>query len=101
MSFRLKPSYFQRDGQVCTRSASSFSRNPRTSKEMVQFVHEVHPVFAVTLSTFYHILCGCNNDTMPSLNLFRFHLDCFSISRSFGTKKPLNACKIANRVRKG
>ena len=28
MSFRLKPSYFQEDGPVCTRSASSFCRNP-------------------------------------------------------------------------
>ena len=29
-----------------------FLRNPDTSKEIVHFVHEVHPVFAVTLSTF-------------------------------------------------
>ena len=29
-----------------------FVRNPDTSKEIVRFVHEVHPVFAVTLSTF-------------------------------------------------
>ena len=28
MSFRLKPLYFERDGPVCTRSASSFCRNP-------------------------------------------------------------------------
>ena len=28
MSFRLKPSYFERDGPVCTRSASGFCRNP-------------------------------------------------------------------------
>src|SRR4051812_43273944 len=28
MSFRLKPSYFERDVPVCTRSASSFCRNP-------------------------------------------------------------------------
>ena len=28
MSFRLKPSYFEGDGTVCTRSASSFRRNP-------------------------------------------------------------------------
>ena len=27
-------------------------RNADTSKEIVQFVHEVHPVFPVTLSTF-------------------------------------------------
>jgi hypothetical protein len=29
-----------------------FVRNPDTSKEIVHFVHEVHPVFALTLSTF-------------------------------------------------
>src|SRR3954468_9540401 len=38
---------------------------------MVQFVHEVHPVFAVVLTTFAHMLCGSNDDTMPSFNLFR------------------------------
>ena len=30
--------------------------NPHTSKDMVEFVHEVHPVFVVTLSTFAHML---------------------------------------------
>ena len=30
--------------------------------------------FAVTLSTFLHMLCGWNYDTMPSFNLFRVHL---------------------------
>ena len=48
MSFRLKPSYFE---------------------EMVQFVHEVHPVFVVILSTFAHMLSGSNDDTMPIFNL--------------------------------
>ena len=52
---------------------------PVTSKEIVRFVHEVHPVFAVTLSTFLHMLCGSNDDTMPTLTLFRVHLKCFSI----------------------
>ena len=47
-----------------------FVWNPCTLKEMVQFVHEVHPVFAVILSTFAHMLCGSNDDTMPSFNLF-------------------------------
>ena len=78
MSFRLKPLYFKRDGPVCTRSASSFCRNPlnfcahilcgsndepldpacepldqacRLKPSMVQFVHEVYPVFVVALST--------------------------------------------------
>src|SRR4051812_37459019 len=48
-----------------------FVRNPCTLKEMVLFVQEVHPVFAVILSTFAHMLCGSNDDTMPSFNLFR------------------------------
>ena len=48
--------------------------NPDTSKEIVRFVHEVHPVFAVTLSNCLHMLCGWNDDTMPTFNLFRVHL---------------------------
>ena len=48
-------------------------RNPDTPKEIVQFVHEVRPVFAVTLSTLSHMLCGWNDDTMPSFNIFRIH----------------------------
>ena len=32
-----------------------------------------HPVFAVTISTFLHMPWGCNEDTMPSFNLFRVH----------------------------
>src|SRR4051812_42637356 len=39
-------------------------KNPCTLKEMVQFVHEVHPVFAVILSTFAHMLCGSNDDNI-------------------------------------
>src|SRR3954471_9303394 len=51
-------------------SYSPFSSSG-TLNETVQFVHEVHPVFAVILSTFAHMLCGSNDDTMPSFNLFR------------------------------
>ena len=47
-----------------------FVWKPCTLKEMVQFVHEVHPVFAVILSTFAHILYVSNDDTFPSFNLF-------------------------------
>src|ERR1043165_7712290 len=54
---------------LCNRRV--FVWNPCTLKEMVQFVHEVHPVFVVILSTFAHMLCGSNDDTMPSFNLFR------------------------------
>ena len=78
-----------------------FVRNPYTSKEIVHFVHEVHPVFAVTLLTFYHMLRGWNDDTMPIFNLFRVHLKCFSISGSFSSKKLVNAWKITDEVRKG
>ena len=60
--------------------------NPDTSKEIVRFVHEVRPVFAVTLSTFLHMLCGCNDDTMPTFNMFRVHLKCFSNSVSYSSK---------------
>src|SRR4051812_17682074 len=35
-----------------------FVLNPCTLKEMVQFVHEVHPVFDVILSSFAHIYVG-------------------------------------------
>ena len=48
-------------------------RNPDTSKEIVQFVHEVRPVFSVTLSTLLHMLCGWNDDTMPSFDIFIFY----------------------------
>ena len=68
-----------------------FVRNPDTSKEIVHFVHEVHSVFAVTLPTFLHMLCGLNYDTMPTFNLFWVHLKCFSISGSFSSKQ-INKC---------
>ena len=48
-------------------------RNPDTPKEIIQFVHEVRPVFAVTLSTLSHMLCGSIDDTMPSFNIFTVH----------------------------
>ena len=69
---------------LCDRQGSVW--NPDTSKVIVRFVHEVHPVFAVTLSTFLHILCGSNDDTKPTFNLFRVHLKCFSISGSYSSK---------------
>ena len=62
---------------LCNRRV--FVRNPDTSKEIVHFVHEVHTVFAVTLSTFLHMLCGWHDDTMPTFNLFRVHLKCFHV----------------------
>ena len=41
---------------------------------------------AVTLSTFLHMLCGWNDDTMPTFNLLRVHLKCFSILVSYSSK---------------
>ena len=49
------------------------SENPDTPKEIVQFVHEVRPVCAVTLSSLLHMLRGWNDDTMPSFDIFRVH----------------------------
>ena len=51
----------------------SFRAKPDTLKEIVRFVDEVHPVFAVTFSTLSHMLCGSNDDTMPSFNISRVH----------------------------
>ena len=76
ISKKLKP--------LCNRQVSVW--NPDTSKEIVRFVHEVYPVFVVTLSTFSHMLCGRNDDTMPTWNLFRVHFKCFSISWSYSSK---------------
>ena len=71
-------------------------------RSMVQFVHEVHPVFAVILSTFAHMLCGSNDDTMPSLNLFWVQVVAlFQFQGHLAENKSLNAWKIPNDVRKG
>ena len=48
---------------------------PNTPEEIVQFGHLGRPVFAVTLSTLLHMLCGRNDDTMPSFMNFRQILD--------------------------
>ena len=90
---------FKKMKSLCNRQVSVW--NPDTSKEIVHFVHEVHPVFAVTLSTFLHMLCGSNYDTIPTFNLFRVHLKCFPISGSYSSKYSVNAWKITNEVRKG
>ena len=56
--------------------------------------------FYVSLSTFLHMLCGWNDDTMPTFNLFRVHFKWFSISWSHSSKQSVNAWKITNEVRK-
>ena len=76
----MKPWYFERDCLFSTWSASSF---------------------AVSLSNFLHMLCGWNDDTMPTFNLFRVHFKCFSISGSYSSKYAVNAWKVTNEVRKG
>ena len=76
---------FKKMKSLCNRRVSVW--NPDTSNEIVRFVHEVHPVFAVSLSTFLHMLCGWNDDTMPTWNLFRVYLKCFPISGSYSSKK--------------
>ena len=58
---------FKKMKSLCNRRVSGW--NPDTLKGIVRFVHEVHPVFAVTLSTFLHMLCGWNDE--------RVHLKCF------------------------
>ena len=78
-----------------------FVWNPYTLKEMVQFVHEVHPVFSIILSTFAHMLCGSNDDAMPSFYLFKFSCSAFQLQGHLAQNKSLNAWKIANEVRKG
>ena len=80
MSFRLKPWYFERDCAVCTRTSSSFCRKPLY---------------------FLHMLCGWNDDTMTSFNLFRVHLCCFSISGSFSSKQINKCIKNSKLCHKG
>ena len=60
---------------LCNRQVSVW--NPDTSKKIVRFVHEVHPVFAVILYTFLHMLCGGNDDTMPILTFSEFIWNAF------------------------
>ena len=90
---------FDKMKSLCNRWVSLW--DPHTSKEIVCFVHEVHPVFSVTLSTFLHLLCGWNDDTMSTFNLFRVHFKWFSISWSHSSKQSVNAWRITNEVRKG
>ena len=71
-------------------------------RSMVQFVHEVHPVFAVILPTFAHMLCGSNDDTMPTFNHFWVQVVAlFQFQGHLAEYKSLNAWKIPNDVRKG
>ena len=80
MSFRLKPLYFERDGPVCTRSASSFCPNPLNFCAHVMWVKWwYHAKFQPFLSS-------------GSPFQFQGHL---------AENKSLNAWKISNEGIKG
>ena len=80
MCFPMKPSYFERDGPVCTRSASSFCRNPLNfcTHAMGQMI------IPCQVSTFSEFSCSA-----------------FQLQGHLAQNKSLNAWKIANEVRKG
>ena len=81
MSFRVKPLYFERDGPVCTRSASSFCRNPLNFCTHVMWVKWwYHAKFQPFLSS------GCSP---------------FQFQGHLAENKSLYAWKIANEVTKG
>ena len=79
-----------------------FVWNPSTLKEMVQFVHEVHPVFVVILSTFCtHVMWvkwWYHAKFQPFLSSF---VASFHFQVHLAHNKSLNAWKIANEVSKG
>ena len=85
----------------CLCNNSVFVGNPNTSKEIVHFVHEVHPVFAVTLSTFF--TCYVGEIMIPcQLSTFcEFIWNAFQFQGHLAGKKSVNAWKITNEVRKG
>ena len=66
---------FKKMKSLCNRRVSVW--NPDTLKKIVRFVHEVHPIFALTLSTFLHMLCGWNDDTMPTSTFSEFICSAF------------------------
>ena len=81
MSFRLKPLYFERDGPVCTRSATSFFCNPLNFFTHVMLVKWwYHAKFQPFLTS------GCSP---------------FQFQGHLAENKSLSAWKIANEVRKG
>ena len=79
--FVSKPLYFERDGPVCTRSASSFCRNPLNFCTLVMWV-----------KWWYHA------KFQPFLS---FSCSAFQFQGHLAPRKSLNAWKIANEVRTG
>ena len=89
---------FKKLKSLCNRRV--FVRNPDTSKEIVQFVHEVHPVFPVTLSLFStcyvgEIMIPCQLSTISE-----FICSAFQFRVILAQNKSWNAWKLANEVRK-
>ena len=80
MSFCPKPWYFKRDCPFCTRSVSSFCRNPLNLLE-----------HALWLKWWYHANFQPFSEVIWSAFQFQGHI----------AKKSVNAWKIANEVRKG
>ena len=78
--FVWNPLYFERDGPVCTRSASSFCRNPLNFCAHVMWVKWWYAKFQPILSL------GCSP---------------FQFQGHLAENKSLNAWKITNEVRKG
>ena len=78
---------------LCNRWVSVW--NPDTLKEIVRSVHEVHPVFVVTLSTFLHMLCGWMMIPCQLLTFSEFICSAFQFQGHLAQNKSVNALKIA------
>ena len=76
-----------------------FVRNSDTSKESVYFIHEVHPVFDVTIFTFLHMSCGWNDDTCQVSTISEFICSAFQFQGHLAQNKSVNASKISSYVR--
>ena len=77
----MKSWYFERDCPFCTRSVSSFSRNPLYFLAHAMWVKWGHHANFQPFQSSFVVL--------------------FSISGSYSSKKSVNAWKITNEVRKG
>ena len=78
-----------------------FVWNPCTLKELVQFVHEVHPVFVVILSTFAQWYVGQMMIPCQVSTFSEFSCSPFQFQGHLAKNKSLNAWKLENEVRKG
>ena len=76
-------------------------RNLDTSKEIVQFVHEVHPVFPVTLSIFSTWYVGEIMKPCQVSTFSEFIWSACQFQGHLAQNKSRNAWKIANEVKKG